>query len=163
MGNTFRVAADPSYKLPPKAKQPKPEEITNAKHVISKARSHEVKLLLPVDDVDGFDIGPKTTELFCKELTTAKTVFWNGPLGMFEKPEYADGTFSVARALAASHAVKIVGGGDTAAAVHAAGVADRIDHISTGGGATLEFLEGNSLPGIDILESFGRHGTEMTA
>jgi phosphoglycerate kinase len=164
MGNTFRVAADSSYKLPPKAKQPKPEELASARHLITKAKAHEVKLLLPVDDVDGFDIGPKTTELFSKELATAKTVFWNGPLGMFEKPEYANGTFEVARALAASSAIKIVGGGDTAAAVHAAGVADRMDHISTGGGATLEFLEGNSLPGIDVLESFGRQGsTEMTA
>lgn len=154
MGNTFRVAQ--GHELPKTAKQPKPEEVQHAKALIEKARKQEVNLVLPVDDVDGFDIGPKTTELFTNEISKAKTIFWNGPVGMFEKPEYATGTLAVAHAMATSRALKVVGGGDTVSAVNVAGVAAQMDHISTGGGATLEFLEGKGLPGINIIKTWAR-------
>src|SRR5207244_3916860 len=124
------------FTLPPSAKQPKPEEIEHAKSLIEKARKHEVKLLLPVDDVDGFDIGPKTTDLFTNEIRTAKTIFWNGPVGMFEKPEYAKGTFAVAKAMAENSGFTVVGGGDSVSAVNMAGAASKMSHISTGGGAS---------------------------
>ncbi|OGH55591.1 MAG: phosphoglycerate kinase [Candidatus Lindowbacteria bacterium RIFCSPLOWO2_12_FULL_62_27] len=104
------------------------------------------------DDREGVDIGPDTVKRFSAALRDAKTVFWNGPLGKFERPEYADGTFSFARALASSGATKVVGGGDCVSAVHGAGVADKIDHISTGGGASMEFLEGQILPGVAALD-----------
>ena len=156
MGNTFRVAAG-NYTLPPAAKKPKPEEIEYCKQLIAKAAKHEVKLLLPVDDLDGFDIGPKTIELFTAEIRTAKTIFWNGPVGMFEKPEYAKGTMAVAHAMAENTgALKVVGGGDSVSAVHMAKLGDKMDHLSTGGGASLEFLEGGGLPGIQILDSFSK-------
>lgn len=154
MGNTFRAAQ--GHELPKTAKQPKSEEIQHAKALIEKARKQEVNLVLPVDDVDSFDIGPKTVELFTNEIAKAKTIFWNGPVGMFEKTEYATGTFAVAQAVATSRALKVVGGGDTVSAVNKAGVAAQIDHISTGGGATLEFLEGKGLPGINILKTWAR-------
>lgn len=103
-------------------------------------------------DRDGVDIGPDTLKRFSDALKDAKTVFWNGPLGKFERPEYATGTFSFAKALASSGAVKVVGGGDCVSAVYGAGVADRMDHISTGGGASMEFLEGKLLPGVAVLD-----------
>jgi phosphoglycerate kinase len=156
MGNTFRVATDSSYKLPASAKQPKAEEIAHAKSIVEKAAKAEVRLLLPVDDNQGFDIGPKTIEMFTNEIRRAKTIFWNGPVGMFEKAEYATGTLAVANAMAESSALKVVGGGDTVSAVNQAGVASKIDHISTGGGASLEFLEGEGLPGIDILRNYSK-------
>ena len=132
------------------------------------------KLILPVDVVvaDGFandaqkqvvkidavpagwrilDIGPDTVKLFSDLLTTAKTVVWNGPMGVFEFPEFAKGTFALAHTLANIQAVTIIGGGDSAAAIEQAGLADRITHISTGGGASLEFLEGKTLPGVAAL------------
>lgn len=132
------------------------------------------KLILPVDVVvaDGFandaqkqvvkidavpagwrilDIGPDTVKLFSDLLTTAKTVVWNGPMGVFEFPEFAKGTFALAHTLANIRAVTIIGGGDSAAAIEQAGLADRITHISTGGGASLEFLEGKTLPGVAAL------------
>jgi len=98
------------------------------------------------------DIGPKTAELYGQLIAGAGTVIWNGPMGVFELEPFAKGTFAVARALAASHAMTIVGGGDSAAAVQESGVADSIGHISTGGGASLEFLEGIELPGVAVLE-----------
>ncbi|NLT73099.1 MAG: phosphoglycerate kinase [Chloroflexi bacterium] len=98
------------------------------------------------------DIGPKTAELYERLIAGAGTVIWNGPMGVFELEPFAKGTFAVARALAASHAMTIVGGGDSAAAVQESGVADSIGHISTGGGASLEFLEGIELPGVAVLE-----------
>jgi len=97
------------------------------------------------------DIGPKTAELFAKKIASAKTVVWNGPMGVFEFPPFAKGTFAVANALADSKAMTIIGGGDSVAAVEQSGLAERITHISTGGGASLEFLEGKELPGIAAL------------
>jgi phosphoglycerate kinase len=133
-----------------------------------------VKFLLPVDHIVGdrfdpkaakkvvpngeipsewvaMDIGPKTVRIFSDEIKEAKTIVWNGPMGVFEMEAFAQGTISVAKAVAQSKAFSIVGGGDTVAAVKMAGVADSISHISTGGGAALEFLEGKSLPGIEAL------------
>jgi len=99
----------------------------------------------------GLDIGPATTRLFAEALQDAKTVIWNGPMGMFEKDAYSRGTFAIARAVADSYALTIVGGGDTDVAVHKAGVSDSISFISTGGGASLELLEGKDLPGLSAL------------
>jgi phosphoglycerate kinase len=147
--------------------------------MMQKAEQKGVKLLLPVDtvvakafpdpidgpievctvavdaigdDVMGLDIGEQTRALFADAVKNAKTVVWNGPMGVFENPILAKGTISVARALAESDAVSIVGGGDSAAACEQLGFADKITHISTGGGASLEFLEGLELPGIACLE-----------
>lgn len=108
------------------------------------------------EDRLGLDIGPKTRELFRKEISRAKTVFWNGPMGVFEKPEFAKGSFGVAEALAdlaTAGGVAVVGGGDSAAAAEASGFADKMTHISTGGGASLEYLEGAKLPGLEALRS----------
>ena len=100
----------------------------------------------------GLDIGEKTRELFADTVKSAKTVIWNGPMGVFENPTLAKGTIAVAKVLAETDAVTIIGGGDSAAAVKNLGFADKMTHISTGGGASLEFLEGKVLPGIDCLE-----------
>lgn len=136
-----------------------------------KAKANGVKLLIPVDTVvaddfsndanrkavgrgeipadwEGLDIGPKTAELFAEAVKDAKTVVWNGPMGCFEMPNFADGTIAVAKALAETDAVTIIGGGDSAAAVNTLGFGDKMTHISTGGGASLEFLEGKELPGV---------------
>lgn len=154
MSHAFRLAAG-GYTLPAGAKAPSPEDIEFARQLLQKAAKHEVGILLPTDDVKGFDIGPKTIERFVAAISEAKTVFWNGPVGMFEKSEYAAGTMAIAKAMAATKGLKVVGGGDTVAAVNVAGVASQMSHISTGGGATLEFLEGKGLPGINILQSYG--------
>jgi len=98
------------------------------------------------------DIGPETVENFGKVIKDAKTVVWNGPMGYFENPRFAQGTFGIARALAESKATSIVGGGDSAAAIQQSGLADKITHISTGGGASLEMLEGITLPGVAALQ-----------
>ena len=103
------------------------------------------------DDQMVVDVGPKTCELIAADCAAAGTVVWNGPLGIYEIPEFAAGTRAVARALAGSHALTVIGGGDLAAAVQDAGVADKISHISTGGGATIEYLEGRTLPGVAAL------------
>ena len=155
------------------------EKIDYCKEMMAKAEAKGVKLLLPVDaavaasfpnpidgpvdieivDADaipadkmGLDIGPKSQELFAEAVKNAKTVVWNGPMGVFENPTLAKGTIAVAQALADSEATTIVGGGDSAAACEQLGFADKITHISTGGGASLEFLEGLELPGIACLE-----------
>jgi phosphoglycerate kinase len=103
-------------------------------------------------DMLGADIGPKTVELIKEAIKNAGTVVWNGPMGIFENDKFSKGTYEVAKALAASKAVSIIGGGDSASAVEKAGVADKVTHVSTGGGASLEFLEGKVLPGIAILQ-----------
>ena len=149
--------------------------IDTAGHIMEKAAQRKVKFYLPVDVVvaDRFDpaaslkttpvqevpsdwlaldIGPSTSILFSEVLRDAKTIVWNGPLGAFEMPCFASGTLAVANALAGSKALTIVGGGDTVAAVHQSGQADKMSYISTGGGAFLELLEGKSLPGVDALK-----------
>ena len=102
---------------------------------------------IPADKM-GLDIGPKTAELFASEVKSAKTVVWNGPMGVFENPILAKGTIAVAKSLAETDATTIIGGGDSAAAVNTLGFGDKMSHISTGGGASLEFLEGKELPGV---------------
>ena len=151
------------------------DRVDYAKEMMDKAAAKGVKLLLPVDNVcgkefnndteqmvcesgkipegwEGLDIGPKTCEQFAEVIRTAKTVVWNGPMGVFEMPNFAKGTIAVAKALAESDAISIIGGGDSAAAIEQLGFADKVTHISTGGGASLEFLEGKVLPGIAALE-----------
>lgn len=150
MAHAFWVAQGDT--IPAGAKAPKPEDVEAAKALMKDAKKRDLMLLVPSDTNKGFDIGPKTIAQFCEVLSRAKTIFWNGPLGWFEKPEYATGTFEVARCVAALPAVKVVGGGDTVSAIKQSGVADKFDHLSTGGGAVLEYLEGQGLPGIDILK-----------
>ena len=104
----------------------------------------------------GLDIGPETVSAFGEQIAAAKTVVWNGPLGVYEFEKFAQGTIAVAKQIADSDAVSIIGGGDCVAAIQQAGVAERMTHISTGGGASLEFLEGKSLPGIDALNKVER-------
>ena len=137
-------------------------------------RDHSAKLLLPVDHVVaaelkegaksevvekipdgrmGLDIGPKTVEIFSNEIATANTIIWNGPMGVFEKPPFDKGTVALAHAVAGSHAISVVGGGDSEKAIKSAGVSDKISHISTGGGASLDFLSGVKLPGVEALTS----------
>ena len=99
----------------------------------------------------GLDIGPQTVERFTAALKTARTIVWNGPMGVFEKPPFAAGTIGLARAVADASAFSVIGGGDTVAAVAQAGVTERIGYISTAGGAFLEFLEGRKLPGVEAL------------
>ena len=155
------------------------EKVDYCKEMMKKAAEKGVNLLLPVDtvvsanfpdpidapidvktvpvdaipaDMEGMDIGEKTCELFAAAVKNAKTVVWNGPMGVFENPTLAKGTIAMAQALADSNAITIVGGGDSAAACEQLGFADKITHISTGGGASLEFLEGLELPGIACLQ-----------
>ena len=152
-----------------------PDKCELALNLMKKAEEKGVKFLLPIDTKvgkefkpdtesktvawteipegwEGFDIGEKTIEMFKNELKTAKTVVWNGPLGLFEFDQFAIGTNAIAHALAELDATTIIGGGDSAAAVEKAGLADKMTHISTGGGASLEFLEGKKLPGIECLQ-----------
>ncbi len=142
--------------VPAGAKQPSPADIEAARAVMEAARKKEMPLLLPSDTVEGFDIGPKTVQRFAEFLGDAKTVFWNGPLGWFEKPQYSKGTFDVAKALAAVPAFKVVGGGDTVSAIKQSGYATHFEHLSTGGGAVLEYLENEGLPGIDALKNYSK-------
>jgi phosphoglycerate kinase len=107
------------------------------------------------EDRMGLDIGPRSVTEIVQRLEGCRTVFWNGPLGLFERPPFDRGTYAVAEALACAGAFSVVGGGDSVAAVRAAGVVDRIDHVSTGGGAALEFVAGKTLPGIRVLEERG--------
>lgn len=153
-------------------------KIDYCKDMMKKAEEKGVKLLLPVDtvvsksfpdpidapietevvdsskipdDYEGLDIGPATAALFANEVKAAKTVVWNGPMGVFENPTLAKGTLAVAQAMADSDAITVIGGGDSAAAVNTLGLGDKMTHISTGGGASLEFLEGKELPGIAAM------------
>ena len=151
------------------------DRIELAKSLLEKAKAKGVKLLLPIDNIiadafdnnantkvaegnipegwQGLDIGPKTIKLFSDEISKAKTVVWNGPMGVFEMPTFAKGTEAIAEALSKTKATTIIGGGDSAAAVAILGYADKMSHISTGGGASLEFLEGKELPGIACLNN----------
>jgi phosphoglycerate kinase len=159
------------------------DKLDLAKRLVDEAKAKHFKLLLPVDHVVaespdstntkivdisgtpdnlmGLDIGPKSVALFSKEIASAKTIVWNGPMGMFERPAFAQGTLGVAKAVAAataSGATSIVGGGDSVAAVEQSGVAKQISHISTGGGASLEFLAGEKLPGVEALTNAAAKG-----
>lgn len=148
--------------LPEGAKQPTPGDIAAAKDILKEAKQKSRQIVLPVDTVDAFDIGPKTLELFTEKVSIAKTIFWNGPLGWFEKSDYAAGTFGFAEKLAELSALKIVGGGDTVSAVKQSGFSEKFDHLSTGGGAVIKYLEGNGLPGIDVLQT-SKNYRERTA
>ncbi|HQR30073.1 MAG TPA: phosphoglycerate kinase [Anaeromyxobacteraceae bacterium] len=151
------------------------DKLELARQILDKAKAKGVDFELPVDHVCasepketaervvvnaqaipdglmGLDIGPKTLDRYRQRVLAAKTVFWNGPMGLFEQKPWAEGTFGVAKAMAESPAVTVVGGGDSAAAVEEAGLVDRMKHVSTGGGASLEFIEGRELPGVKVLE-----------
>ena len=150
-----------------------PELVKDARHLGESARERGVLMLVPTDviiaqsldstqakiatveaippDEAIFDIGPETVARYCQQIAGARTVFWNGPMGVFEQKPFANGTLGVARCVADARAYTVVGGGDSLAAVDAAGVSRRIDHVSTGGGASLEYLEGRVLPGIAAL------------
>ncbi|KYG64496.1 phosphoglycerate kinase [Bdellovibrio bacteriovorus] len=117
------------------------------------ASARTTKDVVIADDELAVDIGPKTIQNYSTALREAGTIFWNGPMGVFETPAFAKGTFGVAQAIAESNAIKIVGGGDSAAAAEASGFADKMTHISTGGGASLEYLQGDKLPGLEILRA----------
>ena len=143
--------------IPAGARQPKPQDVEAARQILADAKKRGVPVVVPVDTSGGFDIGPKTVERFTQMLAAAKTIFWNGPLGMFEKPEYAQGTYQVAEAVSRLDAVKVVGGGDTVLAIKQSGTAAGFDHLSTGGGAVLEYLELGALPGIDVLRAQTRN------
>jgi phosphoglycerate kinase len=137
--------------IPANARKPLPEDVVAAEKILAAAKAKKVKILLPTDLVDAFDIGLETRKQFIECLRSARTVFWNGPLGWYEKPEYAGGTLEVARALAEMSSLRVVGGGDTVSAVQESGLGAKFDHLSTGGGAVLNYLETGGLPGIDIL------------
>ena len=151
-----------------------PDKIDMAKEIMEKAEEMNVKLVLPVDEVcglefaenaksktfasdqigkdwQGLDIGKKTRKLFANEISKAKTIIWNGPMGVFEFKKFNKGTLAVATAVAKSGALSIIGGGDSVAAINLLGFGDKVSHLSTGGGATLEFLEGKNLPGVAML------------
>ena len=155
-------------------------KIDYCKEMMEKAKARGVKLLLPVDtvcvdafpdpidaavetkvypiseipaDMEGCDIGPETMKLFADAVKASKTVVWNGPMGVFENPTLAAGTLAVAKAMAESDATTVIGGGDSAAAVQQMGLGDKMTHISTGGGASLEYLEGKELPGIAVIQN----------
>nr|WP_300006357.1 phosphoglycerate kinase [Tissierella sp.] len=150
------------------------EKVDLAKELLEKAKAKGVELILPIDivvakefknetefktvaidnmpsDMMGLDIGEKSIELFSKKIQEAKTVIWNGPVGVFEMENFKEGTYSIAKALADSDAITIIGGGDSASAVEKAGYSEKMTHVSTGGGASLELLEGKALPGIEAI------------
>ena len=155
-----------------------PDKVDLARSALEKAKEKGVRFLLPVDtlgtnaldfasktlgeikifegDIDdgweGVDIGPKTTEIYAREVAAAKTVLWNGPMGVFEIQNSSKGTFAIAKAVAESDGVSIIGGGDSVTAINQSGYSDKVTFMSTGGGASLEFLEGKSLPGVSVLD-----------
>ncbi len=149
------------------------DKLDIAREIFRKGEEKGVQVLIPVDhvcakefsseepdgtfatipaDMMGLDIGPKSIELFSNAIKAAKTVVWNGPMGVFEKPAFATGTFAIAEAVAEADCISIIGGGDSVSAVNKSGLADKMTHISTGGGASLEFLEGKVLPGVAALD-----------
>lgn len=171
MANTFIVARGGNVGL----SRYETDKVDVAKKILEEAEKLNVKVLLPVDSVvanefapdakaktvdayavpegfQGMDIGRKTTRMFVKEIKKAKTIIWNGPLGVYEFKRFQRGTKKIAKAVAKSNAVSVVGGGDSAAAITELGYASRVTHLSTGGGATLKFLEGAVLPGVEMLE-----------
>jgi phosphoglycerate kinase len=151
------------------------DKLALARSIMQRAKDKNVKLLLPVDvmvaltihaesgkavdvanvpeDMMALDIGPKTIRNFCDAIIPARSLLWNGPVGLFEKPAFAEGSMAIARAGAECPGFTVVGGGDSVAAVNVAGLADKYDHVSTGGGASLEFLEGQVLPGVEAVRS----------
>jgi phosphoglycerate kinase len=155
-----------------------PDRVETARRVLESARRQGTRIVLPVDAVVaegldspagrvvgireippalmGLDIGPATVERFAEALKPARTIVWNGPMGVFEKEPFAAGTLAVARAVTATTAFSVIGGGDTVSAVRRAGVAEKIGYISTAGGAFLEFLEGRTLPGVEALSDSPR-------
>ena len=173
MANTFLAAQ--GYDLG--ASRVETDRLTVARNFLKRFETSKVEILLPTDLVVAtgpssdagevvevgqvpertmaLDLGPKTVSRFALRIATARTVFWNGPLGVFERAPFASATLAIARALAESRALTVVGGGDLGAAVHAAGVAGKISHVSTGGGASLEYIEGQTLPGITSLRESG--------
>src|SRR5512141_1599414 len=171
MAYTFLAAQD----VPVGKSLVEKDKLELARQILDRAAAKKVDLLLPVDhvcgaepketakrvvvndraipaDLMGLDIGPKTLDRYRQRILAAKTVFWNGPMGLFEQKPWAEGTFGVAKAMAESTAITVVGGGDSAAAVEEAGLVPRMKHVSTGGGASLEFVEGRELPGVKVLE-----------
>jgi len=177
MANTFLAARG----LQMQVSRVEADRFALARTILEKAKEKQVEVILPVDVVVGasvaatkseaklvaaeaipagqmvLDIGPRTVAIIADRFKSARTIFWNGPMGLFENAAFADGTFGVARAMVESTAFTVIGGGDSAAAVHAAGadIAARVKHISTGGGASLELVEGKKLPGIEILRGQG--------
>ena len=169
MANTFLLAQGTDVGI----SLVEPDAVDHARAIVDSAVRRGSTVLLPtdvvvaplidaamativaIDDVPAaaaiYDIGPDTVERFASAIADARTVFWNGPVGVFERPPFAAGTIGIARAVASSAAFSVVGGGDSVAAVTEAGVADRISHLSTGGGASLEFVEGRALPGVEAL------------
>jgi phosphoglycerate kinase len=129
-----------------------PSDVVIAERVEADAPTQVVAADAIPDGWMGLDIGPETAAAYARRLEAARTIFWNGPMGVFELAAFAAGTLAVAHAAAESDAVSVVGGGDSVAAVNQAGVADRITHVSTGGGAALELVEGRTLPGVEALE-----------
>jgi phosphoglycerate kinase len=171
MANTFLAATGLSLGK----SRVEPERYALVRSLLARAKEQQVELVLPIDVAVGrslqdsvsrnvsvhdvqpedvaLDIGTGTIAAFAQKIRVASTVFWNGPMGLFENPAFADGTFGVARALATAQGFTVVGGGDSVAAIHAAGLGDRYSHISTGGGASLEYVEGRKLPGVEALRS----------
>ena len=151
MANTFLAATGTDIK----GSLSEPDRAADARAILALAKARGTEVLLPVDmrwSGDRIlDIGEETERAFAARIAGAKTVFWNGPLGLFEQPEFAHGTAAIARAMAASSAVTVVGGGESVQAVEQLGLADKMTHVSTGGGAALELIEGKKLPGVEAI------------
>jgi phosphoglycerate kinase len=175
IGGAMAYAFLAALKKPIGKSKCEPEGVAAAEMILKKAQAHKVEIFLPVDhkvvfpakdpefrspvildtipdDGAALDIGPKTIELFSRAVSDAKTIFWNGPMGFFEKADYCGGTLALARAITEAQAVKVAGGGDTLSAIASFELGDRFDLLSTGGGASLKYLEGRGLPGIEILK-----------
>ena len=151
MANTFLAATGTDIK----ASLSEPDREADARAILDAAKARGTEVLLPVDmrwsGDKILDIGEETERVFAAHIADAKTVFWNGPMGLFEQPEFAHGTEAIARAMASSSGVTVVGGGESVQAVEQLGLADRMTHVSTGGGAALELIEGKELPGVEAI------------